>query len=79
MCHGTVYRLYRICCAVVELARGYAVCSGCDGSECPPLAVLLLITVVMGRVYCSVICPLGIMQDCINWMRSHRQVVAQLA
>lgn len=35
------------------------------------LAVLLLITVVMGRVYCSVICPLGIMQDCINWMRSH--------
>ena len=34
MCHGAVYRLYRICCAVVELARGYAVCSGCDGSEC---------------------------------------------
>lgn len=35
------------------------------------LAVLVLITVVMGRVYCSVICPLGIMQDCINWVRSH--------
>lgn len=27
------------------------------------LAVLILLTLVLGRVYCSVICPLGVMQD----------------
>ena len=30
--------------------------------------VLVAITVLMGRVYCSVICPLGIMQDIISWI-----------
>ena len=30
--------------------------------------VLVAITVLMGRVYCSVICPLGIMQDVISWI-----------
>ena len=30
--------------------------------------VLLAITVLMGRIYCSVICPLGIMQDVISWI-----------
>lgn len=28
---------------------------------------LLLLTVLFGRLYCSVICPLGIMQDCFAW------------
>lgn len=31
------------------------------------VAFLLLLTVVFGRVYCSVICPLGVMQDIISW------------
>ena len=31
------------------------------------IAVLLLLTVLFGRIYCSVICPLGIMQDIISW------------
>lgn len=31
------------------------------------LAVLLLGTWLLGRVYCSVICPLGVFQDIINW------------
>lgn len=31
-------------------------------------AVLLLLTLLLGRVYCSVICPLGIMQDIISWI-----------
>ncbi len=35
------------------------------------LAVLALMTVVFGRVYCSAICPLGIMQDFINWIHGH--------
>ena len=30
---------------------------------------LLLLTLLMGRVYCSVICPLGIIQDIINSLR----------
>ncbi len=29
---------------------------------------LVLITLVFGRVYCSVICPLGVMQDVISWL-----------
>ena len=34
------------------------------------VAVLLLLTVLtllLGRIYCSVICPLGVMQDAIAW------------
>ena len=31
------------------------------------IAGLLLLTILFGRVYCSVICPLGIMQDIISW------------
>ena len=32
------------------------------------VAVLVVITLVFGRVYCSVICPLGVMQDIISWV-----------
>ncbi len=32
------------------------------------VAILLLITLLFGRVYCSVICPLGVMQDIISWI-----------
>lgn len=32
------------------------------------VAILLLITLLVGRVYCSVICPLGVMQDIISWI-----------
>ena len=32
------------------------------------VAILLLLTLLFGRVYCSVICPLGIMQDVISWI-----------
>lgn len=31
------------------------------------VAILLLTTLLFGRVYCSVVCPLGIMQDIISW------------
>ena len=33
------------------------------------IAGLVLITLLFGRVYCSVICPLGVMQDIISWFR----------
>ena len=32
------------------------------------VAVLLALTLIFGRVYCSVICPLGVMQDVISWI-----------
>lgn len=32
------------------------------------VAVLLLLTLLFGRVYCSVICPMGVMQDIISWI-----------
>lgn len=32
------------------------------------LGVLILLTLVFGRIYCSVICPLGIMQDIYSWL-----------
>lgn len=32
------------------------------------VAVLVVLTLVLGRVYCSVICPLGIMQDGFAWL-----------
>ncbi|MDE5797252.1 MAG: 4Fe-4S binding protein, partial [Muribaculaceae bacterium] len=29
---------------------------------------LVLLTLIFGRLYCSVICPLGIMQDGFGWL-----------
>lgn len=31
------------------------------------LIFLLLLTLLLGRVYCSIICPLGVMQDIFGW------------
>lgn len=31
------------------------------------VAMLVLLTLVFGRIYCSVICPLGVMQDVFAW------------
>ena len=32
------------------------------------IAVLLILTLLFGRIYCSVVCPLGIMQDIVSWI-----------
>lgn len=37
------------------------------------VAILAVCTLLFGRVYCSVICPLGIMQDIISWWRGKRK------
>ena len=29
---------------------------------------LVVLTLLVGRVYCSVICPMGVMQDCFSWL-----------
>jgi len=37
------------------------------------IVALVLLTLVFGRVYCSVICPLGVMQDIISWLHGRRK------
>ncbi len=36
------------------------------------VAVWIVIALVFGRIYCSVICPLGVMQDVISWLSGRR-------
>ena len=31
----------------------------------------LLLTLMFGRIYCSVICPLGVFQDAVAWLHNH--------
>ena len=33
------------------------------------VAVILLVTWLFGRIYCSVLCPLGVFQDIVIWLR----------
>lgn len=37
------------------------------------IIALVLLTLVFGRVYCSVICPLGVMQDIMAWLGRKRK------
>lgn len=37
------------------------------------VAALVLLTLLFGRIYCSVICPLGVMQDVISWAAGKRR------
>ncbi len=38
------------------------------------LGILIILTLLFGRLYCSVICPLGVMQDLFGWLgRKHKK------
>ena len=37
------------------------------------VALLVVLTLLFGRIYCSVICPLGVMQDIVSWVGSRRK------
>ena len=37
------------------------------------IAFLIVLTLLFGRIYCSVICPLGVLQDGISWLASLRK------
>ncbi len=37
------------------------------------IAGLLVLTLLFGRIYCSVICPLGVFQDCVSNLSSRRK------
>lgn len=43
--------------------------AGAIGMNLLVVAGILLLTFIFGRIYCSVICPLGIMQDLVLWIR----------
>ena len=34
---------------------------------------LVVLTLVFGRIYCSVICPLGVFQDVVSWVSGRRK------
>lgn len=40
------------------------------------VAVLLLVTWIFGRVYCSIICPMGVFQDVVEWLHNRRKKTA---
>ena len=42
------------------------------GAHIPLVQGVLLLTWLFGRVYCSMLCPLGILQDVILWLRRRR-------
>lgn len=37
------------------------------------VVLLVLLTLFVGRVYCSVICPLGVLQDIVSWVNGRRR------
>lgn len=37
------------------------------------ILALIILTLLFDRIYCSVICPLGIMQDIISWISGRRK------
>ena len=34
---------------------------------------LIVLTLLFGRIYCSVICPLGVFQDAVSWISGKRK------
>lgn len=37
------------------------------------VVTLVLLTLLFGRIYCSVVCPLGVMQDVVSWISGRRK------
>jgi len=37
------------------------------------IVALVILTLIFGRIYCSVVCPLGILQDLISWLGGKQQ------
>ncbi|MCF0176902.1 MAG: 4Fe-4S binding protein [Bacteroidales bacterium] len=40
------------------------------GLNLTAVLIVLALTLLFGRVYCSIICPLGVFQDGVSWLRS---------
>lgn len=37
------------------------------------ILLLAVLTLIFGRIYCSVVCPLGVMQDIVSWISGKRK------
>lgn len=37
------------------------------------IMLLIFLTIIFGRIYCSIICPLGVLQDIISWISGRRK------
>ena len=35
------------------------------------VGILVILTAILGRAYCAVLCPLGIFQDIVFWFKKH--------
>ena len=51
------------------LPAAMRIVSGATLGNVAVVAAILLVTLVFGRIYCSVICPLGVFQDVVMWLR----------
>lgn len=36
------------------------------------VAIWIVLTLLFGRIYCSIVCPLGVMQDVVSWVSGRR-------
>ncbi len=61
---GTMYRIFGWLAKIQFLPALLALNVGV-------VAALVLLTLLLGRIYCSIVCPLGVMQDVIGWIRKH--------
>ena len=52
----------------IRLVGQNPVFAGCIGAKCGVILFLVILTLVCGRIYCSVICPLGVFQDILAWL-----------
>lgn len=52
--------------AAVQFGPALLAAAGGSGAAAVILAALLVLTLLVGRLYCSVLCPLGLLQDAVN-------------
>ena len=64
---GTVHAYIGWCAKIQFVPAVFALIPAFFAVNIVIVAVLLLITLLFGRVYCSAICPLGIFQDAVSW------------
>ena len=58
---------------MVRLDGKDTVFAGVVGINLGVVVLLVLLTFIFGRIYCSVVCPLGVFQDIISWMAGKRK------
>lgn len=57
----------------LQFAPAARACAQALGDNLAVVIGIIVITLLFGRIYCSVICPLGIFQDIVNWFSSRRK------